>query len=194
MFSPLARIAFLTVLALLSGCATNEFAATKSEVAGLNIKGAHVYVYSFLDVRDPELGPTMTAEVNAQLTKALAAADVQAKVLPFKASEIGRYSTLTNGNVRIPVRETVFANLAQEREFGAQYRMVIFPSNMQLQGAWKHYDIKWDLFDAQSGKLVWSTTSHGKHMTTWKVDEDPQPRAKIIVDGIIAEFKNSHLY
>ena len=177
----------------LAGCATNQFSGTRSVSPGVTLSGARLQIYSFLDLRDVEFGPNMLAEVDRQLATALGAASVSVQNLRFKSSDPGRYFSSTNAGMRVPVRETIDSNRASELSFAATHRLIIFPSKMTLSGAWKFYDVTWELYETNSGKLVWSTTSHGKHLNAWKNDEDPQVRAKTIVDGVMNEFRTSKL-
>ena len=187
------RIAILAMAATLVGCATNEFKTIASPTNGPSIRGSKIYAYSFLDLRDAELGPTMLSQIDLQLIQSLANASVSVKVLRFKDSDIGRSYATTNSGMSVPVRQTIESNSQEEKAYGAAYRLVIFPSKMTLSGAWKFYDIRWDLIDVKSGNRVWSSSSQGKHLTMWKNDEEPEARAKVIVDGVIAEFKKSGL-
>jgi hypothetical protein len=95
--------------------------------------------------------------------------------------------------MQVPVRETIVGNKTAEESMASEYRLVIFPSKLTLAGSWKIYDIRWDLMDIKNGKIVWTTTSQGRHMNAWKGDEDPASRAKTIVDGIVAEMRKSSL-
>jgi hypothetical protein len=183
----------LACLAIVSACATNQFSGTKSLAEGVTLKNSRLYVYSFLDIRDTQFGPNLLTEFDAQLTRELSSAAVTAKVLRFKESETGRYATISNSQMTVPIKDTIKNNAENERALGADFRLIIFPSQMTLSGAWTIYDVRWDLYETKTGKLVWATTSHGKHMNAWKRDEEPQSRAKTIVDGIMAELKNSNL-
>lgn len=187
------RVAIIAMAATLVGCATNEFKTVASPTNGPSIRSSKVYAYSFLDLRDSELGSTMLSQIDSQLTQSLASASVSLKVLRFKDSDIGRSYATTNSGMSVPVRQTIESNISEEKAYGAEYRLVIFPSKITLSGAWKFYDIRWDLIDVKTGNRVWSSSSQGKHLTMWKNDEDPEGRAKVIVDGVIAEFKKSGL-
>lgn len=180
-------------VALLSACASNEFLQTKTHVDGLSLKNTKLYIYSFLDVRTGELGPNLLNEFDRQLAQQLAKSGITTKVLRFKDSEPGKQYSFTSTGMQIPVRETIVQNAANEREMGADYRLIIFPSHLTVAGAWRHYDVRWDLLNARTGKVVWSTQSKGKHMNAWKQDEDPETRAKTIVDGIVGEMQKSNL-
>jgi hypothetical protein len=193
LFTHFIRIAFLTLLACLTGCATNKFLEPKIGVEGISIKGSRVYVYSFLDIRAKDIGQSLVNEVDAQLVSGLAESGVTSKALQFKHSEVGQSYSLTGGGMTVPIGPTIKANLAEERAFDAKYRLVIFPSVMRLQGAWKFYDVRWDLFDTQTNTLVWSGNSHGKHLSLYSNNENPKERAKTIVDSALAAFANSKL-
>ncbi len=187
------RTALLAISALASACASNQFAGTKATSSGIDIRNTRLQVYSFLDLRDAEFGPNMLAEFDKQFAAALAASSVTVSTLRFKNSQPGRYFATTSGGVSVPVRDTIESNASEERAFGASYRLIIFPSKMTLSGAWKFYDVRWDLVDTRTGRIVWTTTSQGKHINAWKNDEDPAARAKTIVDGIVGELKSSKL-
>ncbi|HZY17520.1 MAG TPA: hypothetical protein VFE82_03515 [Ramlibacter sp.] len=187
------RRRFLVLLSVLSltACATNQFTGTQVASSGVSLKNARLQVYSFLDIRDVEFGPQMLNEVDRQLAAALSAESVQVRTLRFKESEPGKYFSSTNAGVRVPVGETISSNRVEEREFPADLRLIVFPSKMTLSGAWKFYDVRWELQDVNTGRIVWTTTSHGKHLNAWKNDENPEERAKTIVDGIMNEFRGS---
>lgn len=189
----IARILIVIFSVILMGCVTNEFKSTTTAADGISLRGSKVYVYSFLDLRDSDLGETMVNQINMQLTRELSNSGVSMKVLNFKDSEPGRSFATTNTGLSVPVRQTIESNISEEKAQGTDYRLLIFPSKMHLSGAWKFYDIRWELIDARTERPVWSSTSKGKHLTMWKNDEDPEGRAKIIVDGVVSEFKKNGL-
>ncbi|MEP6875213.1 MAG: hypothetical protein ABI887_12685 [Burkholderiales bacterium] len=191
--NPTRRMTIAASILALTGCATNQFSQTQTRVEGSSLRNTSVYVYSFLDIRDVEFGPQMLGAFDRQFIKALAGSQVKASVLHFKDSDPGKYYSATNASMQIPVRETIVSNVPNERQAGADYRLVIFPSKMTLSGAWKFYDVRWDLVNVKNGQTVWTTSSQGKHLNAWKNDEDPEARAKTIVDGIVAEMRKSSL-
>jgi hypothetical protein len=188
-----AHVLIATFILVLAACATNEFSQTRSLVNGLSLKNSKIIAYSFLDVRDAEFGPSMLNEFDRQLADELLKSGITLSILRFKDSALGQQYSFTNSGMQIPVRDTIVANLANERSMGADYRLIIFPSQMTLRGAWKFYDVRWDLLDVRTGKRVWSTTSRGRHLTAWKSDELPEARAKTMVDGIVEELRKSNL-
>jgi hypothetical protein len=181
------------LLTVLTACATNQFSATRAATDGTSLRDTQIYIYSFLDAREIEFGPNLLTEFDAQFIGELEKSGVKGKILRFKDSDIGRYYSMTNTGMQLPVGQVIESNLSNERAFDAKYRLIIFPNRMRLSGAWKFYDVQWDLFDTQTGKRVWSTTSYGKHINMWKNDEDPRARAKTIVDGVLTELRNSRL-
>ena len=191
MFSAPRRVFMSAFGALLASCASNQIVSTASAVEGASVKNSKIYIYSLLDLRDAEFGPSMLAEVEKLLTFELAKGAAISKVLRFKDSEIGRYYSTTSGGMSIPIKQMLDSNLHDEQGFGADYRLIIFPSKMTLTGAWKFYDIRWEIFDIKTNKRIWGSISQGKHLTLWKSDEDPQARAKTIVDAVIAEMRKS---
>lgn len=175
------------------GCASNQFKTVAPAAEGLSLRNTKVYAYSFLDLRDAELGPSMLTAIDRQLTQALAKSGVTLAVLRFKDSEVGHTFSATNGGMAVPVRQTIESSAKEEQALGADYRLIVFPSKMTLSGAWKFYDIRWELIDIKTGKRVWSSISQGKHLTMWKNDEDPESRAKTIVVGAVEEMKKGGL-
>ena len=187
------RLFLLALPGLLGACASNQFMAASPVPNGMTLAKSRIYVYSFMDVRDSEFGPTMLAEIDSQLVAELAKASVTARVLRFKDSEAGKYYSTTNSGMSVPTGQTIVGNLANEKSLAANYRLVIFPSDMRIVGAWKYYQVRWELFDVTTNKQVWLATSQGKHLTFVKNDEDPQARAKTIVDGFIGELRKYRL-
>ena len=192
MILSLFRRCCIALLVLLCGCST-QFSATRSEAPGLSLKGQPLYVYSFMDLRNIELGATMVAEVSKQLGEALTAAGVPAKVLSYKETEVGRNFINVLATVQVNPGETARRNAADEARFGTRYRMVIFPSSTKT-GVIKSSVVTWTIYEAATGKLVWSTTSFVKSTTLYSNDEFPQARAKAIVTGVMAELAKSQLY
>jgi hypothetical protein len=186
------RAVLAALVAGLAGCVTNEFASSKP-AEGATLKGGKVIVYSFLDVRQAELGPTMLDEFDKQLVAALDHATVPSKVVRFRNTDAGRYFTFGDAGMNVPVKNTIQGNADDEKSFGAGYRLVIFPSEMQIQGGWRSYDIRWEITDVHTGQVVWSTLSHGKHLVNWKIDENAAGRAQVLIDSFVTELKTAHL-
>ncbi|GEM_PF-4410747 len=213
--STLSNCAIAFVL-LLSGCASNTFSQTKLLAPNVSLRGSTVYVYSFLDIRENELGPKLLDQFDLQLGEELRKSGVTAKVLRFKKSaagmaflaaqreemrRLGFYDEKTiaegirGGAISIPVGDTISQNVGDERRIGARYRLVIFPNETTLRPGimGTSYAIRWDLTEIRSGHVVWSTTSEGRKVDGWKIDEDSEGRAKRIVDGVVSEMKTSGL-
>jgi hypothetical protein len=187
------RLFIAATASAMAGCATNSFTSVSPAPAGLSLRNTKVYAYSFLDLRDPEFGPSMLDELDRQLTAAFEASAVTLKVLRFRDSEIGRSYALTNGGMAVPIRQTIESNAYREKALGNDYRIVIFPRRIAPAGAWKNYEIRWDLIDVRTDRVVWSSISEGRHLTLWKADEEPHERAKVIVDSVIKEMKKGEL-
>ena len=67
MFSAPRRIFMSAFGALLASCASNQIVSTASAVEGASVKNSKIYIYSLLDLRDAEFGPSMLAEVEKLL-------------------------------------------------------------------------------------------------------------------------------
>ncbi|MFZ6778710.1 hypothetical protein ACO0LD_17950 [Undibacterium sp. Ji83W] len=149
---------------LLSGCSTTyEFKTTRLEQQ-VNIRGKKLYVYSFLDVRENDLGMNLIAHFDSGLIKELAIHEVSAKVLPFRSSRIGSDYSFTQRGMKIPVNESIQDNVRDESRFQPNYRLVVFPAQVTTAvtyAASSHVQssqITWQLFDATTNTLIWSGT------------------------------------
>ncbi len=189
----LQRVLCLVFLISMSGCATNSFSKTQLHIENTSLKETKLYIYSFLDVREEILGTKMLDELDRQLLTALKDAGVTVDLLRYKDSEAGAYFASTISAVPNPVRETVTRNWNNERKTGAQYRLTVEPFSVVRSGSWRHYEIRWSVMNATTGELIWSSQSSGKHINAVHHDEDPELRAKTIVDGVIQEMRASKL-
>lgn len=181
----------LTLIALQFGCASNQVVSSNPITPGTSIKNSKIYIYSLLDLRVAEFGTTMLTEFDKQLAMEFAKSNATSKVLRFRESDTGKYFTTTNSGMMIPIRQMLVSNMLDEKQFGADYRLIIFPSTMTLAGAWKYYDIRWEILDAKTNQRVWESTTKGKHLTLWKTDEDPQERARTLLEPVFQEMRKS---
>lgn len=158
---------------------------------------SRLYVYSFLDLRGDQLGQTMIAEISRQLATEMDSRGIKIEQHWFKndpiAGELARVQGTERSTERIPVREVIVRNQEKERQFGSDYRLIVFPSYTLSAGAWYHYDFRWAIEDARTQRVVWSTTSRGKHMNWVSGDENAAARARVIVQGLIGEMTRSGL-
>jgi len=154
---------------------------------------SRLYVYSFLDIRGNELGSTMMNELSRQLAAELQTRGIATEQHWFKNDPIGAEFARVRGTARIPVREVIVRNQEAERRFGSDYRLIAFPSNTVESGAWYSYDFQWVIEDTRTQRVVWSTTSHSKHMTWVSSNENAGARARVIVNGLISEMTRSGL-
>ncbi len=192
------KLLILSFTVLLQACASHNMISTKSTTNLPPLTNTTLYTYALLDLREVEFGPSMLNALDRQLQAALATHGITVKILRFKDTQQGQYHAgLDRGNIdggtMVPVKEMIERNAAEEQAQGAEYRLVIFPSSMILQGAWKFYDIRWEVFSVKHGRPVWRSIYQGKHPTMWSNDENPEGRAKIIVDAVIEEMTRTGL-
>ena len=188
--------AFGVVLLMLSldGCAiAPRFVGTTQVAMTKPIIFSSIYVYSFLDIRSKELGPKMITEIQRQLEVGLKNHGVVSEQHWFENDPVASEIASTGGSERIPVREVITRNAAAERKYGARYRLIVFPIQTTTGGDWAFYDFRWTVEDTITQRVVWSTTSQGKHMNWIMTDENSSQRAKVVVDGVISEMVNSGL-
>jgi len=186
---------FLAAIAavLLSSCATANFDTQHKLGDVRGISGAQVYIYSFLDVRDGDLGARMVGAVNEQIGAQLAAHGVESALVTYRETDAARY-TARSGSVMIPVEDIIASQLPQEEALGADYRLIIVPSEMMIYGANQSYVINWDLIDVRTGSLIWTTSLRGNRTIWWAADEDSTRRAQIFVNGVIEQMASSGLF
>lgn len=182
------------VALLLMGCAiTPDFTGTTQPTTTVQLD--KLYIYSFLDVRANELGPTLMTEIERQLGDGLKAHGVESQQHWFERDPIAaEFARTSYASERVPVREVIYYNQRQERAFGARYRLIAFPANTLAAGAWRHYDFNWALEDSNTQQVIWSTTSRSKHLNWVKNDEDSAERAKVLVDALLQEMESSGLF
>lgn len=188
---------FLILILCLSGCATTSFRKPPSPYSGANAF-EKVYVYSFVDIREKEIGANFMVELERTFGDALTKHGVTIEQLWFMkspyASEYSLQQTSTGfqkGTTRVPVVEVITANQKAESAFGPSHRMIIFPASFTAIDGGPAYDFRWDIYDVKSGNLDWTATSTTS-VTNWaKADENPVERAQMMVKGIIDEMKKA---
>ena len=188
---------FLILVLGLSGCATTSFRKPPPPYSGANAF-QKVYVYSFVDIREKEIGPNFMLELERQFGDALTENGVANEQLWFmkspSAAEYSLQQTSTGfrqGTTRVPVIEVIAANQKAESAFGPSHRMIIFPASVTTMDGGPSYDFRWDIIDVKSGHMDWTATS-STSVTNWaKVDEDPVGRARLMVKGIVDEMKKA---
>jgi hypothetical protein len=177
-------------LLLIASCATANYASKAPDQSAQSIAGAQLYIYSFLDARSGDLGERMVAQVNEQLTARLTERGV--------ASRIVTYADTTDkpavGTIMVPVQEIIASRLEEEAEFGADFRLIVMPSDMMIYGANQNYEITWELIDVQTGEIVWTTTLSGSRTVWWNQNEASEGRARTVVDGLIEQMAASGLF
>jgi hypothetical protein len=185
---------FLPVLLLAAqACAyTTEFTGTTRLETPIKLE--RVYVYSFIDIRTEDLGPKMMDEMERQLALGLENRGVASEQHWFLDDPLGAAYARSQRAERVPVRIVIERNAEAERRFGAPYRLVVFPSEMQVDGPNYTYDIDWRLEDARTNQVVWSTTSRATHINIYSRDEDPVNRARGLVDRLIIQMDRSGVF
>jgi hypothetical protein len=204
------RIGRRAVLALLPalglpGCAVTQVRTPVREFQGQRPVSA-AYVYSFMDLRERELGSKFLDQLRRQLGDALASHDVRSTQLSFSESPVRSEYAMgpdpargfswgllagrprESSSTRVPVREVVAANLAAESNFGASHRLIVFPAMLTQTGVGANFDVRWDLIDVVTGRLDWFSLTSTRHMNLIYKDENPESRAKALVDNVTAEM------
>lgn len=187
----------LLALTVLVGCSTIP-RFSDSELNESTVKLDNLYIYSFLDVKDQEYGPEFLKLARAELDTALTAAKVRHVQAWSRDPELTGAALVTTrkyiplqGNQQstyVPVNEVVAANRFQEREFGTQYRLLVFPSQTDFTGMGFQYRIEWELIDLRTQRRAWTATSFLETVAVTS-NENAQARAQGFVSGLIAEWR-----
>jgi hypothetical protein len=177
----------------LSSCATARYVTPDKLMDVPGISGAQVYIYSFLDLREADLGERMVAEVNERLRADLAERGIQTELVTYRQTQTDREPS-RGLTVMIPVDRIVASQLSQEQALGADFRLMIIPSDMRIYGSNQSYEINWDLVDISTGEVVWTTRLQGGRTIWWSTGEDPEGRARAFVYGVIRQMELSGLF
>ena len=186
------KVVLLFLIVFLQGCASNSFVQTKTYQNGISLKDQSIYVYSFLDIRDNQFGSNMLKMLDEYIISDFQSENADVKVVRFLDSKIAKLHSVTN-DTELPIDGFILENLENEQNFSANYRLIIIPSKMRLQGAWKHYDITWQLQNVKTNMIAWKAISEGSHLTTFYPDENPDERAKKIIDSLFIQLKKDKL-
>lgn len=192
------------IVAAMSACASipasHEFVASEVFAKDLSLNGKRIYVYSFLDTISNDYGPKMVTEIDSQIVKEFAQSGMIVNLLSFLNSEPGKKFSLVkdksgvgNVSINVPVGGTITSNQANERMFGAEYRLIVFPSVRSSSSKFNNYQIRWDIYHIKTGNLVWSATSKGLHEKRESNDQEAIYRAKQVVDSAVNELKSKKL-
>lgn len=196
LWSARSKLSILTIASMLSACATTSFQSRTPDYTGTPVSA--VYLYSFLDLREGNLGKNFLAEVKRQLAEAFAKDGVRTKQLWFNESPVRAQFSLaetgpnpSNTSTRVPVDEVIKASQGDEQLFGATHRLIAFPVSVMNANTGASFHIRWDLIDLRTNKVAWSTTSFSYHAKWFLGDENPEERAHTFVQGLMAELRKA---
>lgn len=168
-------------------------------VAPAKLRGSLVYVYSFLDLREGLYTSKVLDRFDGDLTARLQAETIGSKILHFDHSAASTGEFYAGGSLNgsesreIPVMETIYRNLADEVAVKARFRLIVFPSQYTVAGAWRFYQIRFVLIDTRTNRRVMDYLYSGKHLVMWKNSENSEARSKKILDHLFAELKTRDL-
>ncbi|MFP2906716.1 hypothetical protein ACLESD_16975 [Pyxidicoccus sp. 3LFB2] len=194
----------LAAALLLTGCAVVPPRFTVDVPKQRALKLNDVYVYSFLDFQAHLLGETFLQHFRGQLAAALTRHGVRNTQMLFRdALSSQRAPVLARDglSLNVPVGVIVARNQLTEDVFGARYRLVIFPSelNFHMHPAgnvtitYFEDTILWRLLDATTGAVVWSATSRGSRNYPAGGDADSKQRAHLLVEAFIEQLRSQGL-
>lgn len=168
------------------------------------LRGASIYVYSFLDVRKRDFGPRTIDAFDNQLTARLAASAVHVKLLRFENTGAGHrfrpghmyrdtyYGDGLHGEDMLPVVDVVRENQDDEAQSAAQYRLIVLPTDYYRNEQKKYYTIDWFLVDVKTGQTIWQYQYIGHHAAIISTGGGADIAGKF-VDSVMAAFSEKHL-
>lgn len=154
-----------------------------------SLRGQSVMIYNFLDVREGEYTKKVIGEIERQLAAALNANGVTTQLVRFNETAVGMTFANSLGGATIPVAEVFRESQPKEAAAGIRYRLVAFPADYLVAGAWRHYVVRWLVVDAATNRAVFRSEYRGRHMVMFKNNEGAENRAKKIVDHVTTALK-----
>jgi hypothetical protein len=183
-------------------CSAEERKAEENAPAGETLlRGKSVYIYNFLDIRKDQYSEKVLSEIEEQLNSCFDMRKIRGTVIRsqttpyYTRNEADWEAGITAPVISnlIPVKKIIYSNLRKESEASPQYRLIIFPSDFQIQGAWRWYSVKWVMFDVQSNRPVWEHIYNGKHLVLWKESENAEARGRKIIRDAMEKMKAASL-
>jgi hypothetical protein len=177
----MARLFILMILMGTQGCGYSlEFMTTPPRQS---IKLSRVYVYSFLDVRAPDLGRGMMRQIRHELALGLENRGVANEQHWFREDPLADDFAGWRSTTTIPVRQVIERNAEAEHRFGAEYRLIAKPVDTQIAGTTSNYIFTWVLEDTRTNEVVWATTAIAEHRDVIGIlDEELDGRGRKLVD------------
>jgi hypothetical protein len=189
-------IALFAAAMLAGGCAMQpKFDSTVTDAAAS--PGARVtslYVYSFLDLRESDLGSEFMKQFERILGDELRRHGVKSRQVWYARLPSDQLRPLTDsGMQRLPVAKVVADHARQETEFGATHRLVIVPTEIKHQGHWVFIDMRADVIDRATGNIVWTTHANARHTAFSSVNDNAEERARQLAGGLVEAMRKAGL-
>ena len=120
--------AAMAVLFLVGCAAKPEFSAVRS--SALSKPVTHVYLYSFLKMREDTIGKSLTRKLSMFFEPAFKKHDVDLSQKWFTLQDSVPGHSMMDGNdgMAVPVKAYIAGHMDKEVQSGADYRLVVFPS------------------------------------------------------------------
>lgn len=164
---------------------------SRAPVAG-ELRGAQVFVYSFLDIREQDFGFEVVEGFEKRLLEDLKIAGVPAKLLRYSDTSVSQnYPARGKGSSWIPIGQVIDKNIEEEASIGTRYRLIIFPTKMAVGGLGREYTVRWTLFDARTGFEIWSFKYRSMHSALFSAKIS---RAEKLVLGGVNAMRKARLF
>jgi hypothetical protein len=180
---------------------------TRAFAPAPSLSGSRVYVYSFLDLNRDVIGYKLLRDLDPRLISGFSAASLEAKLampsygaleqIKTEARPVSSSSFSTAYSTPIPVDAILSAHAEKEKAFGANYRLLILPSETTTYGTTDGitrvgleggaYVVRWYLVDTASNRIVWQT-EYSENNSGHKNDRFEE-RAQNWVDGALEQMR-----
>lgn len=161
------------------------------------LRDKRIYTYSFLDIREAQYTRKLIDTIHVGLAGRLRELGSGGPLLEYHNTPHGDFLperfTWESTTTAVPLLGVMNANARAEETLGTELRLIVIPLRYKVEGAWRSYDILWELYHVGSSEPFWHYTYTGRHMTLWSNKENAEARSKKILDAAFADMKANGL-
>jgi len=188
-------LAGAAMLAAACSMPTRFEAQTRVSASEAPVRVESVYVYSFLDVREAQLGREFMKQFERILAEQLRARGVNSKQLWYGGvpddSLQARPLASAPSSQRLPIAKVVADNAGAESAFNPSHRLLVTPAELSRAGSWIKALVRFDVVERASGKSLWTLRADTMHLHFATLDDGAEQRARQLVNGLIAEMQKA---
>lgn len=177
---------------MLSGCAAKPDFETSVKF-NKEIELNDLYLYSFIDLHEKIIGENIVPELKQQFELQFEQRGININQLWYKDSQLLTNTAISevDGETTVPVEKIVLANLENEQNVNAKYRLIAFPVYVNHGKSSAGYRVKWSLSGVATNEVIWAASSWTYNVDMFSNDERPEKRAKLLVKGLLRQLQNA---